>query len=293
MRPPILASGVMPDLFLRTLAQGFEAFVPVAVWLAWLRRSGQLTHRAAILRGILAAGVGTPGAIRRLLHSGKALGGPGPVGIAAAGGALACTISAWRTRLGSDQPRDLRWRTAVAMAVALVMLRQTIVIGAVLGVAAFQVRSIEAAEAVIGAVMLSMAAAAAWTVIARWFPAGSILVATRACATVFVAQVALCAFHRSAEAHFLPYADSLDAATESYGPESVFGRAVSLLLPVVALAAAVSASIVERCRRAPMRTRLRQAAVPLAGVVLIGGTAVVAARALDAVLARGDTATGP
>jgi hypothetical protein len=286
----------MQDLFFRTLAQAIEAFVPVFVWLVWLRCSGQRAQQAAVRLGLLGALLLTPLFGWQFLGTSNGLQWQVVTAIAAACAAMAVTMSLLRPALRGDR-LSMAWWIAAAAATAVVVLRQTIVLGAVFGMAAFQVRSLEATEAVTAAVILALIAAASWSAIGKRLSLQPVLSGTRATAVLFLAQVAFCAFHRSAEARFLPQGDMLDAATEAYGPESVFGRSVSVLLAGLPFAAAAFTSIRERCRRAPRvqaaSARLRRAAVPLAGVAIIGCTVVIAARALDLGLAHGNAATGP
>ena len=50
----------MSQLFVRTLSQGLQAFLPLAVGLAWYRRNGRSDRVAAIYLGIAGAVVSTP-----------------------------------------------------------------------------------------------------------------------------------------------------------------------------------------------------------------------------------------
>ena len=50
----------MNELFLRTVSQGLQAFMPVAVGFSWLRRHGCATARASLVWGIVVAIAATP-----------------------------------------------------------------------------------------------------------------------------------------------------------------------------------------------------------------------------------------
>jgi hypothetical protein len=93
---------------------------------------------------------------------------------------------------------------------------------------------------------LAVVAAAGWVWFSNRLPRRALLHATRAFAVLFVVQIVFYAFHKSAEARFLPWGEMLDAATEPYGPDSMFGIYASgllLLAPALVAGAAVVADL--------------------------------------------------
>jgi len=50
---------------------------------------------------------------------------------------------------------------------------------------------------------------------------------------VFVVQLVIQGVHETAEQHFLPYSDIIHTATESWGPDSVFGHLLTYLLAIL------------------------------------------------------------
>jgi high-affinity iron transporter len=50
---------------------------------------------------------------------------------------------------------------------------------------------------------------------------------------VFVVQLVIQGIHETAEQHFLPYSDIIHAATESWGPDSLFGHTLTYLLAIL------------------------------------------------------------
>jgi hypothetical protein len=115
-----------------------------------------------------------------------------------------------------------------------------------------------------------------WMRIGRRLPDSALWRATRVFAALFVGQLAMYAFHESAEAGLLPWSDVLHAATEPYGPDGAYGRYVSVLLFVIPLAAAgvtlVRARIPQRIGQNQRKRTVRvlQAAVGVAILIAAG-----------------------
>jgi hypothetical protein len=120
--------------------------------------------------------------------------------------------------------------------------------------------------------VLAFGAALGWAWVGSRLPQHGVLNATRTFAAVFLAQVAFYAVHKSAEARFLPWSETLDAATEPYGPDSIFGLYVSYLLVGMPMMAAVSSAMRGRHRSAeqwlPVFVRARRAALAAAGTIV-------------------------
>jgi hypothetical protein len=237
----------MQDLFLRTLTEGLQAFMPAAVCLVWLRRSGRVANLSPTRLGLLAA-IPLTAIVGWLFQiSAHQARWESLMAIGATGVVLASGLSIWRgiplPATSSSDRRRVLWQVALAAAAALVVVRQTMMIAAVFGAAALQMRSFDATAAVVGAAALALVVAFGWVLVGNRLPQRGVLDATRTFAVLFLAQVAFYAVHKSAEARFLPWSEVLDAATEPYGPESIFDRYVSYLLvglPVTAAALSVT-----------------------------------------------------
>ena len=126
-----------------------------------------------------------------------------------------------------------------AVALTLLLVRQTMEIEVVLEVALIQVRSLEATQAAVAAVLTAAFMAFAWTRIARRLSHDARRTATLTFIAVFLVQSLVYAFHESAEAGVLPWSEVLHVASEPYGPEGVYGRGVSYLLFVLPLVSIV------------------------------------------------------
>ena len=154
----------MNELFLRTVSQGLQAFMPVAVGFSWLRRHGCATARASLVWGIVAAIAATPVAgywFKYTVHQARWE----AVLAEAAAGLAFCFLSEggrilWSACCSSSNRRlRFAWGVALAGAVVLLMTRQTMEIDVVFVAAAFEVRSLDATVAVSAGVAAALAMA--------------------------------------------------------------------------------------------------------------------------------------
>jgi hypothetical protein len=231
----------MNDLFIRTLCQGLQAFLPIACLIAWLRRDGRAVSIAGIRLGLVAAVPAT--AIAAYLFRSSNQQAQWETLLAVAALVLAVWFAvALRREPRIDSPRQPLGRPIVAAFAAgtvLIVTRQTMEIGVVLGAAVFELRSLDAAQAIGGGAALAAALALFFAWGARRLPASAFMGAARTFAVIFLGQAALYAFHEAAEARLLPWSDILHAATEPYGPDGLYGRYVSYALVALPAAAAV------------------------------------------------------
>jgi hypothetical protein len=291
----------MSQLFVRTLSQGLQAFLPVAVCLTWYRRNGRADRAAAICWGIAGAAVATPIAgywFRYTDHQARL---EALLAIAAAAMALGFGLQIWRGH--SDPPAPVRFhgaaigRLALVGASILIVARQTMEIAVVLRTAVVELRSLDATQALCGGVTLAFAVGWAFTRVGRRLPERAFVRAAGTFAAVFLAQAIVYAFHESAEARLLPWSERLHDATEVYGPDGAYGVYVSYLLIVLPALSAVWILIRDRVLPKLPRVgvaechsaRLATGVVGVAWLMLMdpsGGEAVTRARAHAAESAR-------
>ncbi|MQA29946.1 MAG: hypothetical protein GEU82_08925 [Luteitalea sp.] len=221
----------MSALFLRTLSQGLQAFVPIAVALTWFRRTDAAVA-AALWHGALLSVPATVAATWAFKRSTSQARDEAVFATLAFVIAVGFARMVWRRRL----PR-LWLATAAAV---LILVRQTMEIGSVFTAAAFDMRSFDATAAILAASILALSVAWLWSELGRRLPEAEIGRATRICAVVFLVQVLVYAFHEASEARLLPFSEALHTATEPYGPDGIYGMHLSELLvalPVVAVIA--------------------------------------------------------
>jgi hypothetical protein len=240
----------MPTVFWHTFSQGLQAFVPLAAAQAWFGHRGQPRYAAAIRFGLLLSVPATIAATWLFRASSRRALDEAVLALIALAIAAVCARAVWRPpgdRDGSISATSVlrafvpSWW--LLLAATLIAVRQTMEIGVSFAAAAFELRSREATLAVTSATVA--AAVLSWAALrgARALPRPFTATAIRAFAIVFLAQVAIYAFHESAEARLLPWSEVLHAATEPYGPDGIYGMHFSDLLIAVPLAAILWAAV--------------------------------------------------
>jgi hypothetical protein len=222
----------MSSLYVRTLSQGLQAFVPIAAALLWCSRNGSQRLRVFITTGLLAAlALSFVAAAWFRASTRQALAEASLAG-AALVIALFSAAALWR---GSESRTTVRSRwlgPAVAGAAALIVVRQTMEMAYVFQAAAFEVRSFDATSSVVLGAAAAVICAWVSTALGRRLTLRDRLIALKVCLGFFLVQALIYAFHESAEAGLLPSSEALHAATEPYGPDGRYGVHFSDLLIV-------------------------------------------------------------
>jgi hypothetical protein len=223
----------MYALFIRVLSQALQAFMPVAVGLAWVDAAGLRETAAGIRRGILAAVPASLAAGYLFDRSSRHIEWEVALGAAA-------IVVIVRFAMTLRRPRIVPSGAALAATVLLVA-RETMMIGAVLLTVVFGLRSPRAAAVMGAACAVALACAYGWTALARRLPRAAVHDAALAFAMVFVALAGFDAFHKATELRLVPISDALHVATEPYGPDAIYGQYFSGALVAAPIAAAAAA----------------------------------------------------
>jgi hypothetical protein len=243
----------MSDIFIRTLSQGLQAFMPIAVCLAWASRNSRADLVSAIRWGMVAAVPATPAAGYLFQQSLLQAQWEAVLAAAAVAVALSFGLSVWRGTPARSAPRAGRnsaaWKLLFAAAAVLIVVRQTMEIDLVFIAAVFELRSFEATQAICGGTILALALAWAWTAFSRELPADAFARATSTFTGLFLAQALMYTLHESSEAQLLPWSEVLHTATEPYGPDGLYGPYVSYLLVILPIAAAGATLLQTRLQR--------------------------------------------
>lgn len=234
----------MLEALVITLREGFEAFLIVAISLSYLRKSGRARLVPAVHWAIGAAVAVSAIGGYLLYHAANQEWLEGPLAMLAAGSVTWMIVHMWRAgrRMKGDIETHLRESsvkpgvaafTGVFLFTLLMVSREGIETALLL----MQLR--ETVHLALGAAVgVGGAAVVAWLWsryghrinVALFFQATAIFL------FVFVVQLVVGATHEMSEQGYLPFSNAIHTATESWGPDSVFGHLLSYLLVVLPLA---------------------------------------------------------
>lgn len=236
----------MLQAFIITLREGLEAFLIVAISLAYLRKSSRhelvpAVHWAiglSVLISIGAAIVFQRAANHSLWE--------GVLAVVAAISVASLTVHMWRTArrikrdieghlASSALKTDAAAFTGVFLFTLLMITREGMETALLIGTLLFQHSSI---SIIVGATIgTTVAASVAWlwshyghrVNLALFFQVTAVFL------LVFVVQLVIYGFHELAEANIFPNSEVLHLATEPYGPDGRFGQYLSYLLIMLPL----------------------------------------------------------
>ena len=232
----------MLQAFVITLREGLEAFLIVAISLAYLRKSGRGELTRAVHVGLVAAVFFSVLGGYLLYNASNQEWLEGPLALVAAVSVTWMVVHMWRagrrmkgdieSRLAASSGRAaagafagvflftvlMVTREGMETALLLMQLKETLhlALGAVLGVA--------------GAATL----AGLWSKYGHRVNLGLFFQVTAIFLFVFVVQLVIAATHEMSEQDMLPFSGPIHEATESWGPDSAFGHALTyslVLLP--------------------------------------------------------------
>ncbi len=257
----------MVQAFVITLREGLEAFLVVAISLAYLRKSGRRELVPAVQWGIGLALLLSVGAAFLFSRASNQSLWEGTLAIVAAVSVASLTVHMWRTgrRIKSDIEGHLRASTlktgraafiGVFLFTLLMIAREGMETALLIGALMFQVQS---ASLITGAVVGTLAAAGVawlWSRHGHKVNLGLFFQVTAIFLLVFVVQLLITGFHELMEANIFPYSEVLHQATEPYGPDGRYGHYLSYMLVVLPLAwLAVSSLIPHRTAGTPSAPR--------------------------------------
>src|SRR5882757_1084070 len=224
--------------FVITSREGIEAFLIVAISLAYLRKAGRQELTTAVHWGIAVALALSATGGYFLYHAANQEWLEGPLAVIAAASVAVMTIHMWRAgrHMKGDMEGRLRTSTDRAGAAAFtgVFLFTVLMIsreGMETALLLMQLR--ETMNLLIGAAAgIAGAAGVAWL----WSRYGHrvnlslFFQVTALFLLVFVVQLFIRGIHEMSEQHFLPYSEFIHTSTEAWGPDSPFGHLLTYLL---------------------------------------------------------------
>ena len=237
----------MLQAFVITLREGLEAFLIVAISLAYLRKTGRRELIPGVHWGIGASIVLSIGAGLLLAKARNQSLWEGILGIVAAFLVASLTVHMWRA--GRHMKKDIEGKLAasslragagalwgVFMFTLLMITREGMETAMLMNALLFQVRAVNIVAGALGGTIVAAFIAFLWSRYGHRVNLGRFFQVTAIFLLVFVVQLLIYGFHELAEARVLPNSGVLHAATEPYGPDGVYGHYLTYMLVLLPLA---------------------------------------------------------
>jgi high-affinity iron transporter len=236
----------MLQAFVITLREGLEAFLIVAISLAYLKKTGRRELVPAIHWGIAASILLSIGAGLLLARARNQSLWEGILGIVAAFLVASLTVHMWRA--GRHMKKDIEGKLAATstrtragalwgvFAFTLLMItREGMETAMLMNALLFQVKTVNIIGGAFAGTLAAAFIALLWSRygyrvnLSRFFQVTAIFL------LIFVVQLLIYGFHELAEARVLPNSDALHWATEPYGPDGVYGHYLTYMLVALPL----------------------------------------------------------
>jgi high-affinity iron transporter len=237
----------MLQAFVITLREGLEAFLIVAISLAYLKKTHRRELLPAVHWGIAASVLLSIGAGLLLARARNQSLWEGVLGISAAFLVASLTVHMWRA--GRYMKRDIEGRLAhssvktgaaafagVFFFTLLMITREGMETAMLMNALLFSSNAPAIAGGAAGGTVIAAFVAWLWSRyghrvnLARFFQVTAIFL------LVFVVQLLIYGFHELTEANLWPGSERLHWATEPYGPDGVYGHYLTYLLVALPVA---------------------------------------------------------
>ena len=236
----------MLQAFVVTLREGLEAFLIVAISLAYLRKTGRHALVPAVHWGILASIAVSIGAGVLLARAANQALWEGVLALVAAALVASLIVHMWRAgrhlrkniegRLESSSSKTGFAALLGVFGFTLLMItREGMETALLMNALLFQVRSADIVSGAVGGTLVAAFIAWLWTRyghrvnLARFFQVTAVFL------MVFVVQLVIYGVHELTEANIFPNSQPWHDATEPYGPDGIYGQYLTYLLVVLPL----------------------------------------------------------
>jgi high-affinity iron transporter len=231
----------MLQAFVITLREGLEAFLIVAISLAYLKKTGRQSLIPAVHWGIagsvalsIAAGVLLARASNQALWEGI-------LALVAAVLVASLTVHMWRagrrmkkeieTRLEASSIRVGRGAFLGVLGFTLLMItREGMETALLMNTLLFQVQAPQIIGGAVAGTLVAAFIALLWSRFGHRVNLARFFQVTAVFLLVFVVQLMIYGFHELTEANLFPGSEALHFATEPYGPDGVYGQYLTYLL---------------------------------------------------------------
>jgi len=236
----------MIPAFVITLREGLEAFLIVAISLAYLRKTRRNELIPAIHWGIGTSVLLSIGAGLLLAQARNQALWEGILGIVAAFLVASLTVHMWRA--GKHMKRDIEGKLAASSErtgtaafwgvfgfTLLMITREGMETAMLMNALLFQVQTVSIIGGAVAGTLVAAFIAYLWSRyghrvnLARFFQVTAVFL------LIFVVQLLIYGFHELAEANVLPNSETLHGATEPYGPDGIYGQYLTYMLVALPL----------------------------------------------------------
>ena len=256
----------MFQAFVITLREGLEAFLIIAISLAYLRKSQRAELIPAVHWGIGVSVVLSIGAGWLFYQARNQALWEGVLALAAAVSVASLTIHMWRhaKRIKRDieghlQSSTLKNGTAafagVFLFTLLMITREGMETALLMGTLVFQMQApVDLLIGAIGGMTIAAFVASLWSRFGHRVNLGLFFQVTAVFLMIFVVQLLIYGFHELTEANIFPYSEPLHIATEPYGPDGLYGKYLTYLLVLMPMGWLLFASIFGGRKAIPTQT---------------------------------------
>ena len=243
--------------FVITLREGLEAFLIVAISLAYLRKAGRQELVPAVRWGIALSILLSIGGAFLFQRAANHSLWEAVLCFAAAVSVASLTIHMWRTarRIKKDIESSLFSSTmksgraafvGVFLFTLLMITREGMETALLTGTLLFQSSGVSVVSGCVVGTLSAAFVAWLWSRYGHRVNLGLFFQVTAIFLLVFVVQLLVYGFHEMMEANIFPYSEPLHAATEPYGPDGIYGQYLTYMLVLLPLGWLAVTALVHR-----------------------------------------------
>ncbi len=252
----------MLQAYIITLREGLEAFLIIAISLAYLRKSGRSELLSAVHWGIGLSVLLSVGAAYLFQQASNQALWEGVLALAAAASVATLTVHMWRTakRIKAEIEGHLRTSTlrtgtrawvGVFLFTLLMISREGMETALLFGTLLFQVQATELLVGALTGTATAAFVAGLWSRYGHRVNLAIFFQVTAVFLLIFVVQLLIYGFHELTEANLFPGSEALHWATEPYGPDGIYGQWLTYLLVAGPLAWLLYAMLVRGAKTGP------------------------------------------
>jgi len=256
----------MLQAFVITLREGLEAFLIVAISLAYLRKSGRHELVPAVHWGIALSVLLSIGAAMLFQRASNQALWEGVLALVAAALVGTLIVHMWRharrikreieDKLHASALRPGAGAFAGVFLFTLLMIsREGMETALLMGTLLFQIKAMDIIAGAAAGTLSAAIVAWLWSRYGHRVNLALFFQVTAVFLMVFVAQLVIYGFHELTEANVFPYSEPLHKATEPYGPDGLYGRYLTYLLVLLPMGWLLAAGLRGQRKSAPARVK--------------------------------------